>query len=105
MQPLCATRAVKVLKHIHRIIPKTVPRSSLEALEKLPSSQLANLHLTSDWDKVTEDAQLKDWLANNPIPAPQAGISTPLFQGTLVFVQLIFQEPNQPPSSVTTADV
>jgi hypothetical protein len=54
---------------------------------------------------VTEDGQLKDWLANNPIPSPKAKASGPLFHGTLVFVQLIFQQPNQPPSSVSAADV
>jgi hypothetical protein len=104
-QPLCATRAVKVLKFLHRMVPKAVPRSSLHALEKLPSSVLAGLHSTSDWDKVTEDAQLKNWLANNPIPSPKAKVSAPLFHGTLVFVQLIFQKPNQLPSSVSMADV
>jgi hypothetical protein len=105
MQPLCATRAVKVLKYLHRIVPQNVPRSSLDALEKLPSIALAGLHATSDWDKITNDAQLKNWLANNPIPSPNAHVSHPLFHGTLVFVQLIFQQPNQPPSSVSMADV
>ena len=106
MQPsLCATRAVKILKHLHRMVPQTVPRSSLHALEKLPSGVLAGLHANSDWDKATNDAQLKNWLANNPIPSPKAKVSHPLFHGTLVFVQLIFQEPNQPPSSVSMADV
>jgi hypothetical protein len=105
MRPLCATRAVKVLKYLHRTVPQSVPRSSLHALEKLPSSLLVGLHSVSDWDTVTEDVQLKNWLANNPIPFPKAKVSAPLFHGTLVFVQLIFQEPNQPPSSVSTADV
>ena len=67
-QPLCATRAMKVRKDLHRMVPKTVPRSSLHALEKLPSNLLAGFHTASDWSKVTEDAQLKSWLANNPIP-------------------------------------
>ena len=105
MQPFCATRAVKVLKYLYRMVPQTVHRSSLHALEKLPSGVLAGLHTNSDWDKVTKDAQLKHWLANNPIPSPKAKVSHPLFHGTLVFVQLIFQEPNQPPSSVSMADV
>ena len=87
------------------MVPQTVPRSSLLALEKLPSSVLAALHTNSDWDKVTNDAQLKSWLANNPMPSPKAKVSHPFFHGTLVFVQLIFQEPNQPPSSISMADV
>jgi hypothetical protein len=87
------------------MVPEAVPRSSLHALEKVPSSLLAGLHATSDWDKVTEDAQLKHWLANNPIPSAKPKASAPLFHGNLVFVQLIFQEPNQPPSSVTMADL
>src|SRR5437773_6107532 len=104
MQPICATRAVKVLKYLHRRVPTTVRASSVHALERLPSSVLARLHTTSHWDNVTEDAQLKNWLAHNPIPAPKAKVSDPLFHGTLVFVQLIFQRPMQPPFSINAAD-
>jgi len=104
MQPLCATRAVKVLKYLHRTVPKTVPRSSLQALEKLPLSLLAGLHTTSDWDTVTEDAQLKNWLANNPIPFPKAKVSGPLFDGTLVFAQVSFAAPGLAPSGISAAD-
>jgi hypothetical protein len=105
MQSLCDTRAVKILKYLRRKVPQTIPAASLNALEELPSSLLAGLHVTSDWDTVTRDAQLKSWLAHNPIPSPQAKASGPLFHGTLVFVQLIFHEPHQRPSSVSTADV
>jgi hypothetical protein len=105
MEPLCGTRAMKVLKYLDRVVPATVSRSSLQELEKLPSSVLARIHTTSDWGEVTEDAQLRNWLAKNPIPSPKASVSGPLFHGTLVFVQLIFQQPSQPPSSVSMADV
>jgi hypothetical protein len=104
MHPLCATRAVKVLKYLHRTIPKTVPRSSLHALEELPSSLLAGLHTASDWDRVTEDAQLKSWLANNPIPSPKAKVSGALFNGTLVFAQVSFASPGLAPSGISAAD-
>src|SRR5437667_6791855 len=104
MDTLCATRAVKVLKYLHRMVPKTVPRSSLHALENLPSSLLAALHTASDWDKVTEDAQLKSWLANNPIPSANAKVSGPLFHGTLVFAQVSFAAPGLVPSGISAAD-
>jgi hypothetical protein len=105
METTCATRAVKILKYLLRTVPATVARSSLDALEELPSSVLAGLHTTSDWDEVTKDEQLKKWLAGNPVPAPRAKASGPLFDGTLVFVQLIFQEADQPPSGMSPADV
>jgi hypothetical protein len=104
MHTLCATRAVKVLKYLHRMAPKTVPRSSLHALEKLPSSVLAGLHTAPDWDKVTEDAQLKSWLAENPIPSPKAKVSGPLFDGTLVFAQVSFAAPGLAPSVISATD-
>jgi hypothetical protein len=105
MDSFCATRAVKVLKHLQSTVPSTVSPSSLDALEELPSNLLTGLHASSNWDAVTDDAQLKDWLANNPIPSPSAKASAPLFHGTLVFVQLIFQKPNLPSSTVSAADV
>jgi hypothetical protein len=105
MESTCATRAVKVLKYLRREVPATVPRSSVDELEELPSGVLAGLRTTSNWDEVTKDEQLRNWLAANPVPAPRAKASGPLFDGTLVFVQLTFQVAGQPPSAMTMADV
>jgi hypothetical protein len=41
MESTCATRAVKVLKYLRREVPATVPRSSVDELEELPSGVLA----------------------------------------------------------------
>jgi hypothetical protein len=105
MESTCATRAVKVLKYLRREAPATIPRASLDALEELPSSVLAGLGATSDFAEVTKDEQLRDWLAANPVPGPRSKASGPLFEGTLVFVQLTFQVAGQPPSAMTLADV
>src|SRR5690348_12786605 len=37
---LCETRAVKVLKHLQDAVPTTISRSSLAAVETLPSTVL-----------------------------------------------------------------
>jgi FG-GAP repeat len=95
---------MKVLKNLRRTLPKTIPRSSLRALEKLPPTVLSNLHTLSDWDSVTQDEKLKDWLHTNAIPMPQATVSSPLFYGTLVFAQVIFIRANQPDFSMSLAD-
>ena len=105
MESLCATRAVKSLKYLRRNVPLTVPRSSLHALEELPPSVLASIHTTSHWDEVTKDEGLRNWLAGNPVPSSDATVSGPLFHGTLVFVQLIFQQSGNPASAVSLADV
>ena len=104
METLCMTRAVKVLKYLRDTLPKTIPRSSLHALEKLPSAALCSLHTASDWDSVTQDEKLKEWLRTNAIPSPRATVSGPLFHGTLVFAQIIFVRANQPDFSVSMAD-
>ena len=98
METSCMTRAVKVLKYLRRTVPKTIPRSSLDALETVPPAVLSSLHIASDWDQVTQDAKLKDWLHTHAIPAPKATVTSPLFHGTLVFAQVIFVRPNQPTS-------
>jgi hypothetical protein len=104
MESFCMTRAVKVLKYLRRTLPKTIPRSSLDALEKLPPTVLSSLHITQDWDSVTQDEKLKDWLRTNAIPAPDIAVPGPLFHGTLVFAQVIFVRANQPDFSVSLAD-
>jgi hypothetical protein len=103
MKTLCATRRVKVLQYLHRMVPTTIPRSSLHALEELPSTVLSSLH-TSDWDTVTKDETLVNWLSKNPIPAPGAKVSGALFNGTLVFARIVFRRANQPDFSVSMAD-
>jgi hypothetical protein len=105
MGTFCVTRAMKVLGYLHRTVPKSIPRSSLLALAKLPPSVLSTLHTGRDLHKVTKNAKLRNWLSHNPIPAPKARVSEPLFKGTLVFVGMTFNRPNQPPSSVSAADV
>ncbi len=105
MESLCETRAVKVLKHLQRKAPTTISRSTLSALETLPSSVLASLHATSDWNSVTDDPQLKSWLVDNPVPAPRTRAKGPLFQGTLVFVRVVFHEQHRPLSAISLADV
>jgi len=105
MSTLCVTRAMKVLKHLHRNLPNSIPRSSLLEIEKLPASELSTLHAVSDLHKVTQSAELRDWLSHNPIPVPKATVSDPLFNGTLFFVRVTLNRPNQPPFSVSAADV
>src|SRR5580704_19413743 len=105
MESTCATRAVKVLKYLRREVPATIPRSSVDELEELPSGVLAHLHTTSNWDEVTKDEQLRNWLAANPVRAPRARASGPLFEGTLVFAQITFQIAALPPSAITMADM
>ena len=105
MDSFCSTRAVKVRKYLQRTVPHTIAPASLRALGQLSSDVLSNLHTISNWDGVTTDETLKDWLRNNPIPAPQARVSGPLFHGTLVFAQIIFRRAGRPDSSVSLADV
>jgi hypothetical protein len=105
MKTLCATRSMKVLKYLHRMIPTTIPRSSLHDLERLPSTVLSSLHTATDWHRVTKDETLINWLSNNPIPAPRAKVSSALFNGTLVFARIVFSRANQPDFSVSMADI
>jgi hypothetical protein len=51
------------------------------------------------------DTGLANWLAAHPIPAPRVGAGHPLFNGTLVFVQVTYNRPNQPPFAMNAADI
>jgi hypothetical protein len=103
METLCSTRAVKVLKYFRRM-PDSISRSSVEALEKLPSNVLATAYAQSNLDALTDDEQLKLWLSQNPIAVARATVQSPLFNGTLVFAQLSFAIPGVAPSGVSAAD-
>src|ERR1700737_3722911 len=99
------TRRLKVLKHLRLTIPPNIPRSSVLALEKLPAKVLSTLHAGSDLRQITDDPQLRNWLAANPVPLPKASVQDPLFRGTLFFVQMTFNQPNQPAFSMSAADI
>jgi hypothetical protein len=107
MKVQSATRAMKNRKYIRRFAPQSIPRASLDALEKLPTRVFDGLHATPTWDKVTDDAQLKAWLVANPIPAPRAvaALSSPLFNGTVFFAQVSFVSAGVAPSSISLADM
>src|SRR6266567_2789675 len=105
MNTLCVTRAIKVLKYLHRTVPENVPRSSLLALGKLPPRVLSTLHAGGDLRSVIDDPELRKWLAANPVPVPKASVPDPLFHGSLVFVRITYNRPSQPPFSINAADV
>lgn len=105
MKTSCMTRAAKVPKYLQCAVPRDISRSTLHALEKLPPEVLSSIHLATDFDGVTQDAKLKDWLRKNAIPRPQATVVSPLFFGTLVFARIIFARPNQPDFSISMADM
>ena len=94
-----------MLKHLQGKAPTTISRSSLSALESLPSGVLASLHATSDWNSVTDDPQLKSWLVDNPVPAPRSRAEGPLFHGTLALVRVVFHQHGRPLSAISLADV
>jgi hypothetical protein len=75
------------------------------ALKKLPAKVLSTLHAGSDLRQITDDPQLRNWLASNPVPLPEASVHEPLFRGTLFFVQVTFNRPSQPAFSMSTADI
>ena len=94
-----------MLKHLQGKAPTTISRSSISALERLPASALSNLHATADWNSVTDDPQLKRWLAHNPVPIPKIAAGGPLFHGTLVFVRVTFHQEGRSLSTISVADM
>ena len=107
MDTMCGTRARKILKYLRQTIPGNIPQSSVLALKKLPPKVLSTLHAGSDLREITEDPQLRNWLAANPVPLAKASVQEPLFRGTLFFVQITFtfNQPNQLPFSMSAADI
>jgi hypothetical protein len=77
----------------------------VRALEELSPEALSNLHSAVHVDRVVEDPQLRDWLTANPVPTPRASVPDPLFSGTLTFVKINYNRPNQPTFSMALADI
>ena len=55
--------------------------------------------------QVIKDPKLRKWLAANPVPVPKASVNDALFHGTLVFVRITYNRPNQQPFSIVSQDV
>jgi hypothetical protein len=104
-QRICLTRAIKNLNYIERSVPPTITKEDLKELTKLSPDILVKLHTISKPHEVIKNAKLANFLESNKIPLPEAAVSQPLFSGTLVFVQLTFNRPSQPPFSISNADL
>jgi len=105
MDEVCGTRILKVLNHLERTVPPSIPRSRLRAISRLPRKRLASLHTAPDLDALTKNPELTAWLKANPIPVAKLLVPGGLFHGTFVFVRVTFTRPNKPPVSVSAADV
>ena len=101
---LCITRALKVSNYLRRTLPNSIPQSSLQPLLKLPAKTLSTLHDGSNLHRVITDPKLRKWLAENPVPVPKATVTDTLFHGTLVFVLITYNRPNQQPFSLNSQD-
>ena len=95
MPLVCATRALKVRRYLEQAMPASLPESSRKTLADLSPRVLSRLHTTEDLSRHVPDPDLAAWLTANPVPAPVVAAGHPLFHGTLVFVQLTFNRPNQ----------
>ncbi len=102
---LCMTRAIKNIKYIQRLLPDTLKKKFLTEISKLPPKTLFNLQTLSNLQEVIRDKELANFLEKNRIPMPRASISSPLFNGTLVFVQITFNRRNQAPFSISSTDL
>ena len=105
VQAPCGTRALKVRKHLTRTLPPTVHPATREALAALPLEVLSQLHNGADMIAAVADDELRAWLAGNPVPTPQVKLGSALFNGTLVFVRMIYHLPNNSRFGVRTADI
>ena len=102
---ICVTRAIKNLEYIERSVPTTITKEDLEELYKLSPEILVKLHTISKPHEVIKNVKLANFLENNKIPLPDTAVSQPLFNGTLVFVQVTFNRPSLPPFSISTVDL
>jgi len=99
---ICATRAIKNIEFIKHSVPQNVTKKDLEELANLPPEVLQTLHTRSSFHDIVKNNELVHFLENIKIPSPKepgpnALFNAPLFNGTLVFVQIIFNRPTLPP--------
>jgi hypothetical protein len=93
---ICMTRGIKNAKHIQKIAPHIIPKE--EAAEGftsiIPSELLVRLHTMTDLQQVAKNKHLVKLLEETRLPLPMNLVSSPLFNGTLYFVQIQFNTPN-----------
>jgi hypothetical protein len=99
------SRAVKNGNYIESIAPDVRSKLGSKGISSIISSQnLRRLQTMSSFQEVVSDKEVVKLLEKNRPPLPKATVSTPLFNGTLHFVQLTFNTPNGS-FSVSEADI
>lgn len=106
MPHLCVTRALKNARHLQRTAPNILPREEPAAGfgSRIPDPLLSRLHMPLAEADLRSVPGLAEALRQSPIPRRQAAASEPLFNGTLVFVQISFRT-NQGIVSVASKDL
>ena len=102
---ICLTRGIKNINYVRQSVPRYFKKKSLKEILNLSPTTLSNLQRISKPHEVIQNTELANFLEKNRIPIPAATVSTPLFNGTLVFVQIIFNRPSQPQFMMNTADI
>jgi len=101
---ICATRAVKNIKYLENLLPAN-EINMRKGLTDLSPEVLLRIHTLDKPQEVLRNNELANFLEKNRIPLPKATISHHLFNGSLVFVQLVFNRAGQPPFSISNADL
>jgi len=103
MDAICMTRGIKNIEYIRRRVPRPLSEKSLKELLSLPPETLFHLHRI-DPRTVIKSKELLNFFSKNKLPIPIMPVSHPLFNGTLVFVQITFNRAGQLPFSMSDAD-
>ncbi len=92
MAQTCATRRIKNAKHLQREAPHLLPREEPAQgyTSRIPAAWLDVLHRAVRPKDLPPHPQLEAYLAKARLPRPKTTPSEPLFNGTLIFVQVTF---------------
>ncbi len=106
MNMICGTRTMKNAEHIKKVASHLISKRKVnEITDLIPMETLQRIHTIDNVHDAIKDKELADLISKHAFAKPNDTASGPLFNGTLHFVKIIFNNTQHGTISVSDRDM
>src|SRR6266436_1886321 len=101
----CASTALKVYRIVRAAVPDTFPPEALTELDQLPAQSWRLFIARANPRQLVRHPELAKLLESIALPRVATAASAPLFNGTIIFVQVVFDTASRTGLKISDTDM
>jgi len=105
MKSACASTALKVYRFVRAAVPDTFPPEALKELDQLPTQFWRAFAARANPRQLVRHPELAKLLESIALPRVATAASAPLFNGTIIFVQVVFDTASRTGLKISDTDM